>query len=216
MGKINQGILGGFAGKVGNVVGGRWKGINYMRVKPASVSNPKTDGQVGQRSKFAIVLQFLQPMKEHIKIGFRNYAVKKTEFNSAMSYNLNNAVIGEFPDFAIDYSSALVAKGSLPMALNADGGSDLVGNLQVTWSDNSEQWKANSTDKASILVYNETKAEAISAKTGASRFDGSYQIQLPPSYQNETVEVFVSFISEDGKELSNSVYAGSVTIIAAP
>jgi hypothetical protein len=138
MGKINQGILGGFAGKVGNVVGGNWKGINYMRVKPASVSNPKTDGQVGQRSKFAIVLQFLQPMKEHIKIGFRNYAVKKTEFNSAMSYNLNNAVIGEFPDFAIDYSSALVAKGSLPMALNADGGSDLVGNLQVTWSDNSE------------------------------------------------------------------------------
>jgi hypothetical protein len=27
MGKINQGILGGFSGKVGNVVGGSWKGI---------------------------------------------------------------------------------------------------------------------------------------------------------------------------------------------
>jgi hypothetical protein len=40
MGKINQGILGGFSGKVGNVVGGSWKGIEYMRVIPASIANP--------------------------------------------------------------------------------------------------------------------------------------------------------------------------------
>ena len=52
MGKINQGILGGFSGKVGNVIGGTWKGIDYMRVKPAHVTNPKTEGQVDQRSKF--------------------------------------------------------------------------------------------------------------------------------------------------------------------
>lgn len=48
MGKINQGILGGFSGKVGNVIGGNWKGIDYMRVKPASVANPQTEGQVNQ------------------------------------------------------------------------------------------------------------------------------------------------------------------------
>ena len=33
MGIINQGILGGVSGTVGNVVGGSWKGINYLRVK---------------------------------------------------------------------------------------------------------------------------------------------------------------------------------------
>ena len=31
MGTINQGILGGFSGKVGTVIGGSWKGITYMR-----------------------------------------------------------------------------------------------------------------------------------------------------------------------------------------
>jgi hypothetical protein len=30
MGTINKGILGGFSGKVGTVVGGTWKGIDYM------------------------------------------------------------------------------------------------------------------------------------------------------------------------------------------
>ena len=31
MGTIKQGILGGFSGKVGSVIGGIWKGISYMR-----------------------------------------------------------------------------------------------------------------------------------------------------------------------------------------
>jgi hypothetical protein len=41
MGKINQGILGGFSGKVGSVVGGSWKGISYMRGKAVSTKNPQ-------------------------------------------------------------------------------------------------------------------------------------------------------------------------------
>jgi hypothetical protein len=35
MGKISKGILGGFSGTVGTVVGGKWKGIDYMRSKPS-------------------------------------------------------------------------------------------------------------------------------------------------------------------------------------
>ena len=31
MGKIKQGILGGFKGKVGTVIGSSWNGISYMR-----------------------------------------------------------------------------------------------------------------------------------------------------------------------------------------
>ena len=31
MGTIKKGILGGFSGKVGTVVGASWKGISYMR-----------------------------------------------------------------------------------------------------------------------------------------------------------------------------------------
>ena len=37
MGKIKQGILGGFRGTVGTVVGSSWNGIAYMKGKPQSV-----------------------------------------------------------------------------------------------------------------------------------------------------------------------------------
>ena len=92
MGKIAQGILGGLSGKVGNVIGGSWKGIDYIRIKPSSVANPRTVGQVNQRTKFTATLEFLQAVKPFIKLGYKGLAVKKTEFNAAMSYVLNNAL----------------------------------------------------------------------------------------------------------------------------
>ena len=52
MGKIKQGILGGFRGTVGTVVGSSWNGIAYMKGKPQSVKNPRSDAQVQQRTFF--------------------------------------------------------------------------------------------------------------------------------------------------------------------
>jgi hypothetical protein len=53
MGTIKKGILGGVSGKVGNVVGGSWKGIDYLRVLPASVHNANSQPQISQRYKFS-------------------------------------------------------------------------------------------------------------------------------------------------------------------
>ena len=52
MGKIKQGILGGFRGKVGTVIGASWNGIAYMRGLAQSVKNPKTAAQLQQRAYF--------------------------------------------------------------------------------------------------------------------------------------------------------------------
>ena len=52
MGKIKQGILGGFNGKVGPVIGSSWNGIAYMRGQAQSVKNPKTAAQMQQRNFF--------------------------------------------------------------------------------------------------------------------------------------------------------------------
>ena len=52
MGKIKQGILGGFRGKVGTVIGASWNGISYMRGLAQSHKNPKTAAQMQQRAFF--------------------------------------------------------------------------------------------------------------------------------------------------------------------
>lgn len=213
MGKISQGVLGGFSGKLGNVVGGSWKGIDYMRIKPASVANPKTVGQVDQRTKFTAALQFLQPLKDFIKVGYKNYANKMTEFNSAMSYTLSNAITGVSPDFMVDYSTALLSRGSLPGALNPIATSPSAGLVEVAWSDNTLNGTALATDKSLIALYNPNKAEAIFTLEGASRATGTQSLVIPDNYSGDDLEVYISFKSLDGTSVSNSTYIGSVTIV---
>ncbi|WP_283643287.1 DUF6266 family protein [Croceibacter atlanticus] len=208
MGKISQGILGGLSGKVGNVIGGSWKGIDYIRIKPSSVANPRTVGQVNQRTKFSSVLEFLQPNKDFIRLGYKNYAVKRTEFNSAMSYLLSNAITGIAPDFTVDYSKALLSRGSLSGVLNGTILTTIPGQVDFSWEDNSDEGNANTTDKAMVLVYNPSKKESIYILDGALRTAESQTVTIPNTYAGDTVELFMAFISADGSQVSNSIYLG--------
>ena len=212
MGKISQGVLGGFSGKVGNVVGGTWKGIDYMRIKPANVANPRTEGQVDQRSKFSTVLKFLQPMTDFLRVGYKLYAKKMTQFNAAMSYNLNNSITGSYPNFMIDYASALVTRGNLTGVTNGAASSPSVASVEVTWTDNSGSGSAQATDKALIVLLNTTRQEAVFTTAGPARTAGIDNISVPSEYTGEDVEVFLGFISEDGTKVANSSYLGSVTV----
>ncbi len=212
MGKISQGVLGGFSGKVGNIVGGTWKGIDYMRIKPSNVANPKTQGQVDQRSKFSNVLQFLQPMKDFVKVGYKNYAIKMTQFNSAMSYILKNAVTGSYPNFTIDYANALISRGSLAGVINGAAASSVAGAVEFTWGDNSSEGNAQATDKALILAYNKTKGEAIFVTDGAVRTTGTQTLTVPDDFSSDSVECFIAFISADGLSVANSKYVGSIAV----
>ena len=110
-----------------------------MRSLATNVSNPQTEPQMAQRQKFSVTMGFLQPLTEFVKTGFKNYAVKKTCLNAAMSYNIRNAISGAYPDQVIDYPNALVSRGSLPAALNQVAASTVAGTVVFTWDDNSDE-----------------------------------------------------------------------------
>ena len=212
MGKINLGILGSFSGKVGNVVGGNWKGISYMRAKATSVSNPRTDGQVNQRTKFALVLAILKPITGFLRVGYKKYAIKQTAFNAAMSYILNNAVTGSSSaDYSVDLAKVLVSRGNLTGALNGVATS-ANGVVTLNWADNSGSGNATATDKALIVVLNPTRAESVFDTGGNQRVAGTEDITVPANWVGESVEVFLGFITEDGKDVANSSYLGSVVV----
>lgn len=70
MATIKKGILGGFSGKVGTVIGGNWKGIDYMRSLPKKSSKPATALQNDQRIKFTIAMAFIKPISKLVTKGF--------------------------------------------------------------------------------------------------------------------------------------------------
>ena len=209
---INQGILGPFSGKVGSVVGGTWKGINYMRVltKP---SNPNSEKQQNQRTKFTTALSFLQPITPFLRVGYKLFTAKQTAFNAAMSNVLTNGIAGEAPNLELVFAAISVSKGNLTPVANPAFTYDS-GEITMTWDDNSGSGTAKATDKAMYVVYNPTKVDAVFETAGADRSVKTQVADLPAEWIGDTVQIYLAFITADGKDVANSAYLGSVEVVA--
>lgn len=89
MGRYKDGINGAFKGKVGSVVGCSWKGINYMRSLPKTrTSTVLSEAEQANRQKFTIAHAWLKPLKDVIRLGFKNYSPTIEGFLAAKSYLL--------------------------------------------------------------------------------------------------------------------------------
>ena len=113
MGTIKQGILGGFNGKVGTVVGSSWKGTAYMRGRAQHIKNPRTAGQIYQRNAMKAIALALRPIASTLSITFKNSAQKMSGYNKAVSINYKEAVenVGGVP--TVNYSKLILSKGNI-------------------------------------------------------------------------------------------------------
>ncbi len=212
MGKFSKGILGHFSGTVGTVVGSSWRGIDYMRSKANKKTGVATQAQLEQQQKFSLMIKFLQTLKGLLEITFQNYAVNMTGSNSALSYNLKNAITGAYPAFSIDYSMALLSRGDLPNATAPNATAGAAGKVHFTWTDNSGTGKALATDIAVLIVYCPDKALSIYTTNAAVRSAGSDLLDVT-AFSGKTVQTWMAFISADGNEISNSVFTGQVNVV---
>jgi len=212
MGKIKQGILGGFSGKVGTVVGSSWKGIAVMRGIALHVANPKSDKQLVVREDMIVLQKFLCSMTSFIRIGWKNFAIKMSQMNAAFSYNHANALQGTYPNIAIDYPNALVSRGQLPGVLNGTAASTVAATIAFTWLDNSDEAGASDTDKTLICIFSPAKNQAVTAIGLATRLSNSQAVTVPSSFSGDLVHCYIAYETEDGTVQSNSSYAGAVTV----
>jgi hypothetical protein len=212
MAKLKESVIGVLVGQIGQVVGSTWKGISVLRVLPANVANPQTDAQMTQRQKWSVTMHFLQPLSEFLQVGFRSYAVNMTGINAAMAYNIRNALTGTYPNIAIDYPNALVSRGNLASALNQVASSTVAGTVKFDWEDNSGEIGASAYDKTLLVVYNPSQNQAVTVSELAERADGTQTVTVPDSFSGDLVECYIAFITVDGQVVSNSAFAGAVTV----
>jgi hypothetical protein len=221
MGTFKNGILGGFSGRVGNVVGSTWRGKSVMRVRPASVTNPNTDKQRGQRSRFGMVNRFCSSLGDLVKVGFRPLAGKQSAFNAATSYNLRNAVVGDFPDVQLSFADLKLSKGILPGVASPVLNFVAPDRLELTWTDNSSKALASATDLLMVGLYAPESATGLCYLNAATRADAQASLEIPEEWLGTTAEVFAYFLSASGlggvatkEQVSDSVHAGSLLLQA--
>ena len=113
MGTIKQGILGGFNGKVGTVVGSSWKGTAYMRGRAQHIKNPRTAGQIYQRNAIKAIALALRPIASTLSLTFAKSAGKMSGYNKAVSVNYHEAIVNQDGQPVVDFSKLILSKGTL-------------------------------------------------------------------------------------------------------
>jgi hypothetical protein len=211
MGTIEKGILGGFSGKVGNVIGGNWKGIDYMRSKSKRRKFTASQLQLEQQLKFGLAIRFVQTMSGLVDISLRDFAVRKTGINSAVSYTLKNAITGTYPLYSIMYPQVLVSRGDLPNVLGPAVTVGAGSILTWSWTDNSGTGIAKATDKALLAAYCPALNQCIYTTGSAVRKDLTDSLNLR-SFSGEEVQTWIGFISDDGQGIAGSIYTGRHTV----
>ena len=209
MGTISKGILGPISGKVGTVVGSSWKGIDSIRSK-SSRRKSFSAGQMDQQFRFSAAINFVSTMTDLLKMTFKNYAVKKSQSNAALSYTLRNAITGTSPDYQVDFAKALVSHGNLPNA-SAPAATITGKAIHFTWTDNSGSGKAVATDKAVLVAYCKNYNQTIYTTISAVRSAKAAILDVS-NFTGFEAEVWIAFLSADGLEASNSIYLGALMV----
>lgn len=219
MSKFKQGVLGGFSGKVGSIVGSKWKGQNIMRVIPASVSNPRTPKQLNVRSRFALMGHFLSTQRRLVSTGFKAQAETLTAFNVAMQYNLANAITGEYPDLSIDFSQVKLSSGQLPVPSKMQAVVSSALSITLSWTDNSSMDLASASDLLMAGVYDPETGSGYTLSGVFKRSDAGGVLTLPDNWSGRAVELFLFMVStlsvgeNNSKELvSDTLYMGNLQL----
>ena len=157
MGKIKQGILGGFKGKVGTVIGASWNGISYMRGLAQSHKNPKTAAQLKQRNFFKEVQDLVgQLSDEQLAFLFPN-SVKGMSRRNLLTKQLSAYPIeteeGKHADLADIVSLGNAPTADLPdVTITASRSA-----VTIAWDADSD-WRSQHADEyPTICVFNVTQ-----------------------------------------------------------
>lgn len=203
MGKIKQGLFGGFSGRIGNLIGSSWKGTAVVKTRPLSVAYPGTAAQVSQTSSMAAIVAFVKPfVSQWIKPLWDRFASGQSGYNAFVSTNIGNWVNGTLTT----PESLVLCKGSLlaqPIASVTESPADTV---TVTWSNSAiSDPLALLTDIPYCAIF-DNNYNFIAMRSIGTRDDETITIACPSgSLGAGTYHLYLAFKALNGTRVSNVV-----------
>lgn len=208
MATISKGILGGFSGTVGPVVGATWRGMDVIRSRPKSSKRTPSERQLEQQLKFKLAISFLQPIKSIQSLYFGMGSGVKSRVNLAVSYTISEAIqmVAGLPELI--YNKVLITRGELTSFQNAVLTTQPGGVLHLEWEDNSTQGDAAPKDQVSIVCYCAELNNWEIYEGIVMRSDLMADVTLPAYCLGKTMEVYAFLNNEKQTAASTSLYLG--------
>ena len=200
--------------KFGSAVFSKQFGKNTMRTKPVEVHNPKTVPQKQQRTKFSLMVALARLIMGFIRVSFKQSANGMSQFNVFVRSNISTAITGVYPNYTVNFQSLIIAKGTLTGADGATAVAAAGKKVTISWLDNSGNGDAQTTDKAMMLIINNTKKAIVQDMINKTRVDLTSQFIVPASWVGDQVHAYLSFKTPAGDKVADSVFLATVTVLA--
>ena len=216
MGKIKQGILGGFKGKVGTVIGSSWNGIAYMKGQPQSVKDAKSAAQIAQRNFFREVQDLVgQLTAEQLAFLFPSSPSGMTRRNAIVQQLCVAPLVeadGKHVDLANINSLGNAPTADMPdVSVAADGD-----NLAISWDGDSDFRAEHGDEYPTVFVANVTKKKiflvnstAVIGSTGVQTFS------VGLAAYGEATDTFSGFMLASGSKIA-LVGFGTLSVATRP
>lgn len=206
---------GAFKGKLDNAVFAPWKGLLTVRSVPKKSSKKAVQSQIEQRAKFALMGQFVARLAEVITMGYQSVSGNVTAHNVALKENLATALIGEYPDYAIDYAKVKLSRTSGSNEINGISNvlttAAINGKVTITWiAEDATRQKTLPTDVLCVIFYNATQKFFMTSGKAAIRSALTTSVRIPLEEDTDVIHGWVLIFSADGKNVSRSTYLGII------
>lgn len=212
MGIVKGGIAQNFSGKVGNLIYSRQPdGTITVRQAAEVIQKPPTVKKLSTQGDTSICSKFLKPVKEFVQVGYelQSKIEKDNYHNSIASYIRLNAFTGVYPDRRIDFSKVLFTKGQMQPPEDATVALTEFG-MAFTWNTEARIKGIHYSDQVMMLAYFPELKNARYMTAGAQRHQGKDLLVLNGISHGHIAEIYISFISDNRKSISDSVYLGQL------
>lgn len=214
MSVVQNPLIGRARQKLGGTVFSTWKGINVIKGKPLTVANPRTDAQIQQRSAMTQMVELGRSIYAAIFRGFNEQAVRKSQFNAFVGYNLRNAFDMSAPPTAlITYPNLLVSQGTISETpISAASGSAAADDITVEWVSGTLLPGQSNLDTAQVVVIDRLTGQAQAFTAGVPRGAETYVVSLDKFQlvNGQTYDVYLFFYNANTRKTSSSVHTAVV------
>jgi hypothetical protein len=205
MAQLVEGILGGFRGTVGTIIGTYFNGKCFIKAKIAKYKDPRTPPQLSNRGRFKACMEFAGMIQMEVIRPVWKQVVKGKSGNSQFLHR--NVALFDKEGNITDYSMLALSTGELPLPRNIAVTNSPTGNgsLLITWDDNPGVDMAKNSDRLKVVAIKDGLPLVVQG-LDAIRSDGMSPLQLPYEAGDE-VHLYLYFMDEAGMVASPSVHA---------
>ena len=190
------------SGKIGDVIYSSWHGRPYVRQRPETVANPRTEAQQAHRNAFAEISRLSSAMKEAHKEGLHWQALRQKLDTHSVFKSLNKDCYG--PD-GIDYRRVIISRGRVDSVSDTSAEIDAQGDLHVTFQD-SLPTERNKNDQFFLFVFCPDLHEGHFARP-VPRTVGVVNAQIPEEWRGHDLHIY-AFMKNKKGQTSDTIYVG--------